>query len=173
MFSGDKLLGGPQCGIIAGRAKHVATLRQHPLARALRVDKLTIAALNATLQAYVEETASGEIPIWRMLSLDLAGLKRRARRWASAAGDGGAVVRSRSMVGGGSLPGESLETWCASIRPPAGADRLASALRTGEPAVVARIEDGAVLLDPRTVAPGDDSKVLRCLRQALEHLTVQ
>jgi len=167
MFSGDKLLGGPQCGIVAGRADHVEALRRHPLARALRVDKLTVAALNATLQSYVEGTAAAEIPAWQMLGLDLPGLKRRARRWASAAGPRGTVVRSRSMVGGGSLPGEGVETWCAAIRPTAGAERLAAALRSGEPPIVARIEDGAVLLDPRTVAPRDDRKVIEGLSRSL------
>ncbi len=167
LFSGDKLLGGPQAGIIAGKAEHVATLRAHPLARVLRVDKLTIAALTATLQAYVEGREALDIPVWRMLSADLRGLRRRARRWAAVACEAGTIVRSKSMVGGGSLPGEGVDTWCAAIRPPGGADALAAAMRAGSPPVVARIEDGAVLLDPRTVPPAADQAVAGALVRAL------
>ena len=162
-----KLLGGPQCGIIAGRAALVETLRLHPLARALRVDRMTIAALDATLRSYVEGREAAEIPVWEMLSRDLPGLKRRARRWAAAAGESGKVVQARSMVGGGSLPGEGVTTWCAAIRPALGAEALAASLRTGDPAVVARIDDGAVLLDPRTVAPADDRLVAGAIAVAL------
>jgi L-seryl-tRNA(Ser) seleniumtransferase len=167
MFSGDKLLGGPQCGIIAGKAALVETLRRHPLARALRVDRLTIAALNATLLSYVEGREAEDLPIWRMLGLDEKGLKRRASRWARAAGEAGSVVPDRSMVGGGSLPGEGVDTWCAAIRPAGGAERFAASLRAGEPPVVARIADDAVLLDPRTVAPADDRIVAGAIASAL------
>jgi L-seryl-tRNA(Ser) seleniumtransferase len=159
LFSGDKLLGGPQCGIIVGKAALIEQLRKHPLARALRVDKLTIAALNATLMSYAEDKAEAEIPAWRMVAADLAGLRRRAKRWAAAAGGRGSVVPGRSMVGGGSLPGEGLPTWCAAIRDSGGADGLAAALRAASPPVVGRIEDEAVLLDPRTVDPRRDSAV--------------
>lgn len=155
LFSGDKLLGGPQCGIIAGRADLVATLRRHPLARALRVDKLTIAALNATLLAYANGTEAEEIPIWRMLSADASALRRRARRWARAAGGKTCVVRSETMVGGGSLPGQGVPTWCTAI-PTARPDDLSRRLRIASPAVVGRIEGGNVLLDPRAVDPLDD-----------------
>ena len=127
----------------------------------------TIAALNATLASYVEGRADDEIPVWRMLSLDLATLKRRARRWAAAAGEAGSVVPSRSMVGGGSLPGEGKETWCAAIRPPGGAGAFARALRAGQRAIVARIVDDALLLDPRTVPASDDGAVLGAIRAAL------
>ena len=167
MFSGDKLLGGPQCGIIAGKAALVDALRRHPLARALRVDRLTIAALNATLLSYVEGREAEELPIWRMLGLDEKGLKRRASRWARAAAEAGSVVRDRSVVGGGSLPGEGVATWCAAIRPAGGAERFAASLRTGDPPVVARIAGDAVLLDPRTVQPGDDAVVARAIARAL------
>jgi L-seryl-tRNA(Ser) seleniumtransferase len=167
MFSGDKLLGGPQCGIIAGKAALVETLRRHPLARALRVDRLTIAALNATLLSYVEGREAEDLPIWRMLGLDEKGLKRRASRWARAAGEAGSVVRDRSMVGGGSLPGEGVATWCVAIRPPGGSERFAASLRSGDPPVVARIADDAVLLDPRTVAPADDAVVAGAIASAL------
>jgi L-seryl-tRNA(Ser) seleniumtransferase len=167
LFSGDKLLGGPQCGVIAGRAALVETLRKHPLARALRVDRMTIAALNATLEAYAEGRAVGEIPVWRMIAADPGHLRKRARRWAAAAGANGRVERSRSMVGGGSLPGEGLDTWCATVTGPEGATRLAARLRQGDPAVVARIENERVLLDPRTVDPRQDRDVATALRTAL------
>jgi L-seryl-tRNA(Ser) seleniumtransferase len=167
LFSGDKLLGGPQCGLIAGRADLIETLRRHPLARALRVDKLTIAGLNATLAAYVEGRALREIPVWQMVSADPAKLRRRAHRWARAAGAGARVVPERSMVGGGSLPGEGLPTWCVAIRGEAPAEEMAARLRAGDPPVVGRIVDGAVLLDPRTVAERDDATVSRVIRAAL------
>ena len=165
MFSGDKLLGGPQCGIVAGRGELIEQLRRHPLARALRVDKLTIAALNATLSSYAEGREREEVPIWRMLAIDEARLKRRAGGWARAWGEGATVVLSRSMVGGGSLPEEGVATWCVALRV-ASADALARELRSGEPAIVARIHDGAVLLDPRTVEPGADRSVGRRLAAA-------
>lgn len=167
LFSGDKLLGGPQCGIIAGRADLVAELRRHPLARALRVDKLTIAALNATLVQYVLGRQDTEVPVWEMLRRDSRSLRRRARRWARAAGEAGAVVPSRTMVGGGSLPGQGVETWCAAIRHPAGAEAVSRALRSHRPPVVGRIDDGAVLLDPRTVDPRDDLQIEAAVTSAL------
>ncbi len=165
LFSGDKLLGGPQCGLIAGRAGLVSELRRHPLARALRVDKLTIAALNATLQAYVEGRYADEIPVWRMLGMSDATLRRRARAWANAAGDAASVVRETSMVGGGSLPGEGVPTWCVAIASNAGGAALAAALRAGDPAIVGRVSGGKLLLDPRTVEPRDEGLVTRRLRE--------
>ena len=159
LFSGDKLLGGPQCGVIAGRGALVEQLRKHPLARALRVDKLTIAALNATLMAYVEGVERDEIPVWRMLALDRDALQARASAWAQAAGSYGRVVRSESMVGGGSLPGAGRPTWCAALSAERGADWLASQLRDAGAAILGRVEEGEVLLDPRTVLEADDAIV--------------
>ena len=167
MFSGDKLVGGPQCGIIVGRVELVERLRQHPLARALRVDKMTIAALGATLQSYANGSEAADIPIWRMLNSDLAVLKRRARRWAAVAGASGSVVHERSMVGGGSLPGEGVSTWCAALTLGTHLDAAAAALRTGSPAIVARIAEGRLLLDPRTVRPEDDRAVAEALRRVV------
>ena len=159
LFSGDKLLGGPQCGLITGRGELLEELRSHPLARALRVDKLTIAALNATLMAYVAGTERQEIPVWRMLALEQDQLEPRARAWAEAAGDGGRVVESRTMIGGGAAPGTGRPTWCAALRTERGAEWLARALREADPPVVARVEGGETLLDPRTVAESDDSDI--------------
>jgi L-seryl-tRNA(Ser) seleniumtransferase len=168
MFSGDKLLGGPQAGIIAGRADLVAELRRHPLARALRVDRMTIAALNATLMAYVEGTAAEELPVWRMLSMPLATVRRRARRWAALAPGKATVVRSRSMVGGGSLPGEGVPTWCCALAAPMGAAALAAVFRERLPPIVGRVEDGRFLLDPRTVDPRDDPVVAAAVATACD-----
>jgi L-seryl-tRNA(Ser) seleniumtransferase len=167
LFSGDKLLGGPQSGIIAGKSELVAELRRHPLARALRVDKLTIAALNATLMQYVLGRQDSGVPVWEMLRREPASLRRRARRWARAAGEGGAVVPSRTMVGGGSLPGQGVETWCAAISHPDGADGLARRLRERQAPVIGRIENGTVLLDPRTVDPADDRLVEEAVTSVL------
>lgn len=167
-FSGDKLLGGPQAGIIVGRAGLIAELRRHPLARALRLDKLAIAALNATLHAYAAGTWASEIPVWRMAGASPASLRRRAGRWARAAGPAGSVVAATSMVGGGALPGAGLPTWCTTVRPPdRPVEQLARLLRTGTPAIAARVDDDALLLDPRTVDPADDGVVTDALRCAL------
>lgn len=167
LFSGDKLLGGPQCGIIAGRKDLVAELRRHPLARALRVDKLTIAALNATLLQYALGRQDSEVPVWEMLRREPGTLRRRARRWAKAAGEAGSVVASTTMVGGGSLPGQGVPTWCAAIRHPGGPDALSRALRGCAPPVIGRIDNGAVLLDPRTVDPADDPALEAAVTRAL------
>ncbi len=165
-FSGDKLLGGPQCGIVVGRAELVAKLRAHPLARALRVDKLTIAALAETLRAYAEGRHWQEIPVLRMLRADTTRQRRWARRWARAAGEGGAVVTAESFVGGGSLPGSALPTACAALSWPQGAEELARELRKGSPPIVGRIESNRVLLDPRAVP--DDAA--RAVEERIRHL---
>jgi L-seryl-tRNA(Ser) seleniumtransferase len=167
LFSGDKLLGGPQCGILAGRSELVAQLRSHPLARALRVDKLTFAALNATLLSYAAGRQLDEIPLWAMISMRAANVRRRAMRWAKAAGEHGSIRKSVSMVGGGSLPDEGVPTWVAAIRSPHGPDWLASHLRQHRPPIVARIQDGEVMLDPRTVNLSDDTVVRDALTAGL------
>lgn len=159
LFSGDKLLGGPQCGIIAGRSDLVGRLRGHPLARALRVDKLAIAALNATLMEYVLGRQDTGIPVWEMLRREPASLRRRARRWSRAGGEAARVVPSRTLVGGGSLPGQGVQTWCAAITHPGGPDALSRRLREWGTPIIGRIESGSVLLDPRTVDPADDGLV--------------
>ena len=146
----------------------VATLRRHPMARALRVDKLTIAALNATLMAYVGGTEREEIPVWRMLALDREQLEPRARAWAEAAGAAGRVVESRTMIGGGAAPGAGRTSWCAALRPERGAEWLARSLREADPPIVARVEGGETLLDPRTVAEDDDDHIAATLAGLLE-----
>jgi L-seryl-tRNA(Ser) seleniumtransferase len=163
MFSGDKLLGGPQAGVIAGRAELVERARRHPLARAVRLDKAGIAALAATLAHYARGEALSAVPIWRMIATPLTELDRRVRAWAAAAGGRAAVVDGRSMVGGGSLPEESLPTRLLALYP-AHAAAAARRLRLADPAVVARVERDALLLDPRTVDPADDDAIAAAVR---------
>ncbi len=165
-FSGDKLLGGPQAGLIVGRAELVAKIGSHPLARAVRPDKTTIAGLAATLRHYLLGEAETQIPVWRMIAVPLDALDQRATGWRDAIGSG-AVIEGRSMIGGGSLPGESLPTRALALTPGDGANRLADRLRTGEPAVVARVEHDSLRLDPRTVDPSEDEAVIGALQRAL------
>jgi L-seryl-tRNA(Ser) seleniumtransferase len=162
-FSGDKLLGGPQAGLIVGRADLVARLRRDPLARAIRPDKTILAALGATLGLYRAGLAQSEIPVWRMISAEPAVLRARAEaiRTRLAASGGAAVAAGvqveamESTIGGGSLPGETLGSHGLVIRA-GSASRLLGALRRGEPCVVARIAEGAVFVDLRTVDAGQD-----------------
>ena len=163
VFSGDKLLGGPQSGIIVGRKLYLDRLANHPLMRALRVDKMTIAGLAATLQAYERGTAAGEIPIWRMISASVATLRARASQIALALSDLPEVVESESTVGGGSLPGASLPSVALAFAT-ANPDGLAARLRQAEPPIVARINNGRVLLDLRSVLPEQDPLLLDGLR---------
>jgi L-seryl-tRNA(Ser) seleniumtransferase len=155
-FSGDKLLGGPQAGLLVGRADAVARARAHPLARAVRIDKLSLAALEATLRLYRDpERARREIPVLRMLDCGEDELAARAERLRAAIGDGApaAIRRAVAKVGGGALPLLELEGPVVVLDPgPRGADALAARLRAGDPPLVARIQDSRVLLDPRTLA---------------------
>jgi L-seryl-tRNA(Ser) seleniumtransferase len=174
LFSGDKLLGGPQCGIIAGRKEIVARLKKHPLARALRVDKLTLAALEATLLHYLKGEAESQVPIWRMISATEAELKERADTWAASLAATAVpceVERGESAIGGGSLPGETLPTWLVSIHPSpsnstAEAGRLAALLREAVIPVIARVERGGLHLDPRTVQDGQETTMLTEIAEA-------
>ena len=169
-FSGDKLVGGPQAGLIVGRAELVARIRRDPLARALRPEKVTLAALAATLGLYRAGRATTRIPVWRMIATSPADLTARAAAIRDAVPSG---KRSRvtvepmlATVGGGSLPGETLPSAGLVVRGrPAAA--LATRLRTGEPAVIARVADGAVWLDLRTVDPGDDVRLGEAVAGAL------
>ena len=165
-FSGDKLLGGPQAGIVAGKRQWVTRLARHPLARAVRIDKLSLAALTATLLHYLKGEALQKIPVWRMISSTPEALEVRARGWQSAVGDAAQVVQGLSAIGGGSLPGESIPTWLLSIETE-GAQGLAKRLRDADTPVIARIEDDRVLLDPRTVLPPEEDALMRSLKSAL------
>jgi L-seryl-tRNA(Ser) seleniumtransferase len=165
-FSGDKLLGGPQAGILVGSVELLARLRRHPLARALRADKLCLAALEATLRHYLRDEAAQEIPVWQMIAARPIDLQARARSWAERLGEG-RVIDSHSTVGGGSLPEETLPTSCLALVS-AHPQRLLERLRGGPVPVIARVEADRVLLDPRTVLPDQEADLLGALRGALE-----
>ena len=165
LFSGDKLLGGPQAGLIAGARDLIDRVARHPLARAVRIDKMTLAALNATLLVYLREAAETEIPIWRMIAATSEDLQGRAERWRQMSGVG-ELASGRSAIGGGSLPGQTLPTTVLSVKTAASPDSLAAKMRQHTPPVVARIQDGAVLLDPRTVLPEEDEHVVSALAAA-------
>ncbi len=163
IFSGDKLLGGPQAGIIVGGKPLVERLKKHPLARAVRADKLILAALSATLLHYLKDEAPRKIPLWQMISMPLSEIEARAKRWAAAWG--GIVIDGQSTIGGGSLPGETLPTklaalavsspnkFLARLRDPRGLKDLAG-LATP---VIARIEGDRVVFDPRTVSENEEA----------------
>ena len=165
--SGDKLLGGPQAGIIAGTEEMVGLVSRHPLARAVRIDKLSMAALSATLLHYVRGEAERRVPIWRMVSASQGDIASRVEAWSSDVG--GRVRAGQSTIGGGSLPGETLPTTVLALdgKAPGGADALAGRLRRASPPVIGRIEDDEVLLDPRTVLPEQDDDLVRGVRAAL------
>jgi L-seryl-tRNA(Ser) seleniumtransferase len=179
-FSGDKLLGGPQAGLIVGTGEIVARLKRHPLARAVRIDKMTLAALQATLLHYVRGEALTCVPVWMMIARPLDNIEQQARSWADRISRWpdvaeASVVPGQSTVGGGSLPGETLPTWLVAIHlegasakghEPSVA-RLSRLLRTATPPVVARIERKTLLLDPRTVQPEQESTLLGHLQASV------
>ena len=165
-FSGDKLLGGPQAGIIVGRAAAIRPLATHPLMRAFRIDKTTMAALHATLLSYTHGTATSDIPIWQMISADADQLHQRAQHLQQRLGQPWCVRACQSTVGGGSLPGETLPSW-ALVYPHAHPEQLTAVLRQQRPAVVARIAEQAVWLDVRSVLPSDDEHLVACVRNCV------
>ena len=164
-FSGDKLLGGPQAGIILGRTELVIKLKKHPLARAIRADKLCLAALSATLLHYLKDEAEREVPIWRMIATSPESLRQRAADWAGQLGQG-TIIPGESTVGGGSLPGETMPTFllALSLRSP---DRFLRSLRRAHPAIIARLENDQVVFDPRTVLAEQEPVLLANLKQLL------
>lgn len=157
-FSGDKLLGGPQAGILIGKKDLIDRLKRHPLARAIRADKLCLAALSATLDHYRKGEAAQQIPIWQMIARPLDDVRRAAADWAAQLG--GQVMDGESAVGGGSLPGATLPTALLALDVPHPNEFLAR-LRAADPPVIARISGGRVLFDPRTVLPGQAQSLLR------------
>ena len=166
-FSGDKLLGGPQAGIIAGQQDFVSTVSGHPLARAVRIDKLSMAALSATLLHYINEEAESEIPIWRMISASTSELTDRVEAWMSCAKQWASTVEARSAIGGGSLPGETLKSVALRVdckELGTTPEAALATLRRQDPPVIGRIEDDGVMLDPRTVLPEQDETVAAALR---------
>jgi len=169
-FSGDKLLGGPQAGILVGTAAAVVACKNDPIARAVRADKLTLAALEATLALYRDpETARREIPVLRMLTMDPAELRQAAEALARGVGRGSDVIAGESEVGGGSFPGAKLKTWLVHLNPRhLTPDTVAERLRGGDPPIIARIAQGRVVLDPRTILPGQLDVVVAAARAALD-----
>ena len=173
LFSGDKLLGGPQAGLLAGREDLIGRLARHPLARAVRADKLTIAALEATLAAHAAGRRH-ELPVWRALTLRPDDLRPRALALAGAIGPAASLRDGVSVAGGGSLPGEGLPSVLVDVDPgPGGDEAVLARLRAGSPPVIARAERGRVVIDLRTVPPEQDAVVGRAVRAALEGTTAR
>ncbi len=166
-FSGDKLLGAPQAGIILGKKKYVNLLRKHPLHRALRLDKIFIAGLESVLLSYLKGEATKKIPPWQMISTPLDALRTRAeiiKDQLSKSGIAIAVSESKSTVGGGSLPGETLPTIVISVESAESADRQARLFRGQSPPIIGRIEDEKLVLDLRTIFPDQDELVIRVIK---------
>lgn len=172
-FSGDKMLGGPQAGIIVGRKELVARIRTNQLARALRIDKFTIAALEATLRLYLdEERAVSEIPVWRMLTADYETLRIRAQNLANRfeeifSADSISIVQGISKVGGGALPTAELPTFLVGIKLQEGSpEALVEKLRAGDPPVILRLQQDTLLLDPRTIFEEQENSLVKAVRTA-------
>ncbi len=164
-FSGDKLLGGPQAGIIVGRRDLLQKVKKHPLARAIRADKLCLAALSSTLTHYLKDEHDREIPVWRMICVTPGQLQARVKRWMEVTGKG-KIISGFSTVGGGSMPGETLPTYLYAIETQH-ANKLLERLRAVHPPIIARIQDDCVVLDPRTVLPEQEGALLVGLQNTL------
>jgi len=168
-FSGDKLLGGPQAGLLVGQKAIIDVLKRHPLARAIRADKLCLSALSATLEHYRAGVAVEHVPVWRMMATPYESLRGTAQAWhdsLAAHGIESAVVDGESTVGGGSLPGATLKTalLALSVESP---DAFMARLRAHTPPLIARISDGRVMFDPRTVFESQHAALLAAIRAAL------
>ena len=163
-FSGDKLLGGPQAGILVGHGDLLAKIRSHPLYRAIRADKLCLAALSATLEQYLKGKAELEIPLYMMLSSSLEDLTKQVHRWIDRLQTGSAL-EGFSTVGGGSLPGETLPTCLLALKVKSPA-KLAALLREADPPIITRVQDDLLLIDPRTVLPWQEENLLKGLKSS-------
>ncbi len=173
-FSGDKLLGGPQAGIVVGKRELVSQMERHPLARAVRIDKMSLASLTATLIHFLSGDAESKVPVWRMISAPPEVIRARAQAWSdqvsSATGTESEVLPARSAVGGGSLPGETLPSWVLAVSPTGtvtSPEALLALLRRQDAPVIGRIEGDTVRLDPRTVLPEQDDALVEALAIAL------
>jgi L-seryl-tRNA(Ser) seleniumtransferase len=164
-FSGDKLLGGPQAGIIVGRKDLMARIKKHPLGRAMRADKLCLAALSATILHYLKNEAESQIPVWQMISMTSTELQLRAQGWVEELQEGD-VIGGLSTVGGGSLPEETLPT-CLLALDVAQPNRFLAKLRNLRPPIIGRIENEKVVFDPRTVFPEQDQILLAGIRRIM------
>lgn len=164
-FSGDKLLGGPQAGIIVGKKELIDKLRKHPIARAIRSDKLALSGLSATLMHYLKDEAERKVPIWQMISMPMDEIEARARKWLRVLKQG-EILDGESTVGGGSLPGETLPTRLVALdvdRP----DAFLARLRRSHPPIIARVENDQILFDPRTVLEKQEGALLVEVQNAL------
>jgi L-seryl-tRNA(Ser) seleniumtransferase len=176
-FSGDKLLGGPQAGLILGSREIVDAMRRNPLARALRLDKLSLAALDWTLECYLEGRAERELPVLRQLLEPVERLELRARALAASLdklwGDTARIHAEpdRAFVGGGSMPGFELDSWVVVLRASASAEKIAKRLRTAPVPVVARLRDDALIFDVRTLLEGDEDAIEQAIGLALEEIS--
>jgi L-seryl-tRNA(Ser) seleniumtransferase len=172
IFSGDKLLGGPQAGIVVGSSRLVAAMRRHPLARALRADKLCLAALEATLGAYLEGTAQAEIPTLRMLNSPVSEVEEKARGLAGELTGADPdlevdVAPSVARSGGGTLPTREIPSFAVRLGGAGtGVESLSSRLRDADPPVVGRVHEGWLWLDARTLLPGDEEVIVRAVKEA-------
>jgi len=164
-FSGDKLLGGPQAGIIIGKSDLMKKIKRHPLARAVRADKTCLSGISTTLIHYLKGEAEDKIPIWRMIALDKGTIHQKALGWKKTIEQGN-VIDGHSMVGGGSLPGETLPTYLLALDIPK-ANKFLARLRALPFPIIARIENGQALFDPRTVLPNQEKAFLLGLKQVL------
>ena len=165
-FSGDKVLGGPQAGVIVGSATLIARLRSNPLLRALRVDKLTFAALAATLQLYAVPERRNEIPFFAMLSATIPELRGRAQKYRDAITNA-VIVESVAYAGGGTLPQSEVRSIAVAIAPECGADAVAAKLRRRSTPIVARVEQNRLIFDMRTISPDEDREVIAALQHVL------
>jgi L-seryl-tRNA(Ser) seleniumtransferase len=166
-FSGDKLVGGPQAGLVVGRGDLVARMRRDPLARAMRPDKSTLLAMATTLGLYRAGLATTQIPVWVMIATPVDALRARAERLAKRIGAAASVAEMQSTIGGGSLPGETIPSVGVAVQAPSADELLARIRRCGRHAVIGRIEADRVLLDLRTVHPDQDRRLGATLRFAL------
>ena len=169
MFSADKLLGGPQAGIIVGQGSLIAKIQRHPLARAVRIDKVRLAGLAVTLLHYLKGEAETKIPVWRMISASVGEIEERAQRWCDLLYGAASVIEGESVVGGGSLPGGTIPTRLVAIKGRGSVKDLADKLRCELPVVIGRTEKDLLLLDPRTVLPEEEEALLSRLRNILNN----
>jgi L-seryl-tRNA(Ser) seleniumtransferase len=163
LFSGDKLVGGPQAGILVGRKELIDKLKKHPLARAVRADKTCLAGTSATLMHYLLDEEEKEVPIWKMISYDLGSLRMRTMEMREKVGQG-EVIQGFSAVGGGALPGETIPTWLLTFKLPRPQQKLGR-LRSNDPPVIARIEDDKLVFDLRTVFDEDDNQLITAIQK--------
>ncbi|MBM03471.1 MAG: L-seryl-tRNA(Sec) selenium transferase [Chloroflexi bacterium] len=163
LFSGDKLLGGPQSGIIVGKKKYLDLIKKHPIARAIRIDKLNLTALSSTLLHYIKDEAIDKIPVWKMISADIESLKARVIDWQNKITIESNIIEGQSTIGGGSLPGQILPTYLLSIsglKIDCGVNEFFNKLLNNKFPIVARIEKNNIIFDPRTVLGDEDSKLI-------------